>query len=67
MRADTSREQYGCSKNDSLVTSYPERHLNVLTAPYLHLFIVASDLVEIVFRDGEETASKCGSPVEEFC
>lgn len=67
MWSDVRKEEYGCSKNDTLVTSYPEGHLNVLAAPYLHLFIVASDLVEIFFRDGEEAASKRGSPAEEIC
>lgn len=82
MQLDTPLHMYGYStsekdqrqmtkllrvQNGSLVTSYPEWHFDVLTAPYFHFFIVASNMVEIFFRDGEETTSKCGSPIEKFC
>lgn len=46
--------------------SYPEGHLNVLAAPYFHVLVIAADLVEIVFRDGEKAASECGRPADKF-
>lgn len=54
-------------QSDSWVMSYPKWHFNVLTAPYFHFFIIAANMVEIFFRDGEETTSKRGSPIEKFC
>lgn len=53
-------------QNDSFVKSYPEWHFNVLTTPYFHFLIIASNMVEIFFRDGEQTTSKRGSPTEKY-
>lgn len=46
--------------------SYPEGHLNVLAAPYFHVLVIAADLVEIVFRDGEKATGECGRPADKF-
>lgn len=51
---------------ESQVMTYPKGHLNVLAAPYFHVFIIAADLVEIIFRDGEKATSERGRPAENF-
>lgn len=43
---------------------YPKGHLDVLASPDFHVFIIAANLVEIIFRDGEEAASKRGRPAQ---
>lgn len=46
--------------------SYPKGHLNVLATPYFHVLVIAADLVEVVFRDGEKATSECGRPADIF-
>lgn len=45
-------------------TAHPKGHLDVLAAPYFHVFVIAANLVEIIFRDGEEATSKRGRPAQ---
>lgn len=45
-------------------TPYPKGHLDVLAAPYFHVLVIAANLVEIIFQDGEEATSKRGRPAQ---
>lgn len=48
-------------KKKSFVT-HPERHLQVLSTPDVHPWIVASYFFKVCFVDGEETSRHGGRP-----
>lgn len=41
------------AKEKKTITRYPEAHLKVFAAPYVHALVVGADLVEVVAVDGE--------------
>lgn len=51
-------------QNGSWLTPYPKWHFNILPSPDFHFFIIASNLIEIFFRYGEEPTCKRRSPVD---
>lgn len=44
--------------------SYPEGHFNILSSPDLHLFIITPNVIEIIFRDREQSSSECWCSVQ---
>lgn len=54
----------GLESPEQRETPYPKGHLDVLAAPYFHVLVIAANLVEIIFRDGEEATSKRGRPAQ---
>lgn len=55
---------HGCLQGGKRRDTYPKGHFNILTTPDFHFFIIASNVVEIFFWDGEEATSEGGGPTE---